>query len=205
VSFPYITKQKNEKDNVIADDLSCRYTMLSQLDFKIFGLQTAKDLYVDDTYFKDVFAHCVNAKPWGKFHLQDGFLFHANKLRVPTSSVRLLLLQEAHGGGLMGHFGIYKTHEVLAAHFFWPLIRKDVERIVDFVLGLPRAKKGKDNILVFVDRFSKMAHFIPCHKTDDASSIADLFFKEIIGLHSIPNTIVSDRDAKFLSHFWQSL
>jgi hypothetical protein len=51
-----------------------------------------KDQYVDDADFKDFYKHCKDGKPWGKFHIQDGFLFRASKLCIPASSVHLLLL-----------------------------------------------------------------------------------------------------------------
>jgi hypothetical protein len=134
---------------------------------------------------------------------------------------------------------VKKTEDVLAAHFFWPKMRRNVERYVslcttcnkaksrlnphglymplpipsvywediymDFVLRLPRTKRGRDIIFMVVGRFSKMAHFIHCHKSDNVSHVADLFFTKIVRLHDVQNTIVLNMDAKFLSHFWRTL
>jgi len=48
-----------------------------------------------------------------------------------------------------------------------------------------------------------MTHFIPCHKIDDANYVANLYFKEVVRLHDILRSIVSDRDVKFVSYLWK--
>ena len=112
-TFPYIVKYKKGKDNVVVDALSRKSVLLNQLKLKVFGLESLKDMYNNDAEFLEPYNHCQDGKSWEKYHIHDGFLFRANKLCVPNSSVRLLLLQESYGGGLTGHFGQKKTFGLL--------------------------------------------------------------------------------------------
>ncbi|CAL2244317.1 unnamed protein product [Prunus armeniaca] len=76
---------------------------------------------------------------------------------------------------------------------------------MDFVFKLPRTSKGHDGIWVIVDRLTKSAHFLPIKETYSLSRLAKLFVDEIVRLHGAPVSIVSDRDARFTSHFWKCL
>jgi hypothetical protein len=73
---------------------------------------------------------------------------------------------------------------------------------MNFVVGLPKTSKGYDFIWVVIDRLTKSAHFIPYKITNSVSELAELYVKEIVMLHGIPASIVSDRDARFTSCFW---
>jgi len=70
---------------------------------------------------------------------------------------------------------------------------------MDFVVGMPRTQKHHDAIWVVVDRLTKSAHFLPLRTTYSVEQLVELYIKEIVRLHGVPLSIVSDRDTKFAS------
>src|SRR5215471_19348643 len=76
---------------------------------------------------------------------------------------------------------------------------------MDFVTGLPLTARHFDTVLVIVDKLSKMAHFIPTSHDISAHETAWLFVTNIFRLHGMPHSIISDRDGRFTSDFWQAL
>ena len=74
----------------------------------------------------------------------------------------------------------------------------------DLVTDLPESD-GKTAVAVFVDRLTKMVHFFPCTKEITAAQYARLFVNQVFRLHGMPEVIISDRDPRFVSKFWEEL
>ncbi|KAL0462737.1 UNVERIFIED_CONTAM: Transposon Tf2-11 polyprotein [Sesamum latifolium] len=91
-----------------------------------------------------------------------------------------------------------KLHPLSIPEWKWEKIT------MDFVIGLPRTFRKHDAVWVIVDRLTKSAHFLPIYQ-NSLDKLAELYISEIVRLHGIPTSIVSDRDPRFTSHFWGSL
>ena len=76
---------------------------------------------------------------------------------------------------------------------------------MDFVGGLPRTPRDLDSIWVIVDRLTKSDHFIPINIIFSLEKFTTLYISEIVRLHGVPSSIVSDWDPRFTSTFWESL
>jgi RNase H-like domain found in reverse transcriptase/Integrase zinc binding domain/Reverse transcriptase (RNA-dependent DNA polymerase)/Chromo (CHRromatin Organisation MOdifier) domain len=76
---------------------------------------------------------------------------------------------------------------------------------MDLTVGLPRTVRGHTAVVVFVDKFTKMVHYVATISNVDAPQLAQIFFDTVFRLHGLPAVIISDRDPKFTGQFWSQL
>ena len=228
-------RHQSGKTNKVADALSRRHTLLATFDASFLGFASLADTYDTDPFFGRIWSEvqdrqrsdfviqegflfrdnklCISAGSWRlkiiyELHneghvgrdrtlklLLDSYYWPTARRDVARFVERCVTSQTSKGHAT--NSGLYMPLPVPTQP--WTDIR------MDFVLGLPRTQRGHDSIFVVVDCFSKMAHFIPCKKTTDAVTVARLFFSEIYRIYGLPLSIVSDRDSRFLSHFWRTL
>ncbi|KAA3484167.1 DNA/RNA polymerases superfamily protein [Gossypium australe] len=123
------------------------------------------------------------------------------------------ILYEAHSGCLSVHLGSTKMYNDLKKLYWWSGLLQHVmipewkwDRVtMDFVSGLPMSSKKKDASWVVVYRLTKSAHFIRICIDYSLDRLAELYIAEIIKLHGVPVSIISDRDPRFTSRFWKKL
>ena len=83
-----------------------------------------------------------------------------------------------------------------------PILEWKWEKItMDFIMGLPRTPKQHDAIWVIVDRLTKSAHFLPIRQNDSLDNLARIYVNEVVRLHGVPLSVVSDRDPRFTARF----
>ncbi|CAA7059450.1 unnamed protein product [Microthlaspi erraticum] len=142
----------------------------------------------------------------------NGTILVRGRVCVPKDvELRHQILGEAHASKFSIHPGATKMYHDLkrASGSGWSFAEfthsewKWDRITMDFVVGLP-VSRTFDAIWVIVDRLTKSAHFLAIKKTDGAAVLARKFVREIVRLHGVPASIVSDRDPRFTSEFWRA-
>jgi len=200
-----------------------------------------KDSYSEDELVQGLIRDLTRDKDsHDDYSIEDGLLFYQGRITVPADdSVKRDILASCHDAVTAGHFGIFKTCELVSRSYYWPKLRQFVKKYVtscdicqrnkssrhkpygllqplpvpvlpwssismDFIVQLPESK-GYTAVLVVVDRFTKMAHFIPTTDDVDAEGTVSLFLSRIVSAHGLPDDIVSDRGTTFVAQFTQSV
>ncbi|KAL0378461.1 UNVERIFIED_CONTAM: Transposon Ty3-G Gag-Pol polyprotein [Sesamum radiatum] len=133
----------------------------------------------------------------------DGVVVNEKRICVPdVEGLRRGILQEAHNAPYSMHPGTTKMYQNLRPYYWWQTMKKDV---AEFVAKCMTCQQVKAEHQAPADRLTKSAHFLPIRLGDSLDKLAELYVSEIVRLHGVPVSIVSDRDPRFTSHFWKSL
>ncbi|GKA68223.1 retrotransposable element Tf2 [Tanacetum coccineum] len=205
LGFDYEISYNKGTENIVADALS-RLNSDSELNAMVLSTVTSdllskiKTGYGQDTSPQKIIQQLrEGTSANNKYQWERNILKRKGKLVVGSDEqLRATIVQHYHADAtdLAAHPGLLQPLPI--PERIW----SDIS--MDFIVGLPRSQ-GKTVIFVVVDRLSKYAHFVALSHPYTASSVAQAFLDSVYKLHGLPDSIVSDRDSVFMSHFWQSL
>nr|GFB19768.1 putative reverse transcriptase domain-containing protein [Tanacetum cinerariifolium] len=213
------------KANVVADALSRNERQPIRVRELVMTIHPSLHEQIHNAQSKAMKMRNVEADNLGKLIKQifkihpDGTRYHDKRIWLPKfGRLRDLILHESHKSKYSILPGSDKMYQDLKQLYWWLNMKADIstyvskcltcakERInMDFIVGLPRTSSGYDSIWIIVDRLTKSAHFLLVKTTDSMEKLTQLYLKEIVFWHGVPISIISDRDSKFTSRFWQSL
>ncbi|GJY50023.1 putative reverse transcriptase domain-containing protein, partial [Tanacetum coccineum] len=137
----------------------------------------------------------------------DESLYFMDRIWVPlVGGVRTIIMDEAHKTRCLTCSKVKAEHQRPSSLLQQPEIPewKWDKITMDFITKLPRSKSRHDSIWVIVDRLTKSAHFLATREDYSTEKLARLYINEVVARHGVPMSIISDRDGRFTSHFWQT-
>ena len=132
----------------MADALSRRYALLNAMQYVVVGFEIVKIPYENDYDFGNLWKACISG-PKTQFFIHNGYLFRGKQHCIPDCSLREAIIREAHGGGLVGHFGRDKTLSLVFEKFYWPKLVQHVEKIVSRCVTCHEAKMHGNNARLY--------------------------------------------------------
>nr|GEX16140.1 reverse transcriptase domain-containing protein [Tanacetum cinerariifolium] len=128
---------------------------------------------------------------------EDGSLYFLDRIWVSlVEGVRIIIMDETHKTRYSVHPGADKMYHDIRDMYWWPGMKKDIAIYVSKCLTCSK---------VIVDRLTKSAHFLAIREDYSTERLARLYIDEIVARHRVPMSIISDRDGRFTSRFWQML
>ncbi|GJW87960.1 RNA-directed DNA polymerase [Tanacetum coccineum] len=129
-AFSFVMRHKVGSNNQVADALSRRHSLITNMQIRVQGFDSFRGLYCNDPDFREIWSKCDNDL-FHQFSKLDGYLFKGVRVCIPLCSLREAIVLEGHAGGLAGHFGRDKTLALLREQFYWPKMKRDVNRLLE--------------------------------------------------------------------------
>nr|GEX87649.1 putative reverse transcriptase domain-containing protein [Tanacetum cinerariifolium] len=153
-----------------------------------------RTLIMDEAHMSKYYVHPGSDKMY--YDLKDRYWWSEMKKDIDqyvSKCLTCLKVKDEH----QRPFGLLQQHEI-------PVLKWE-GIAMDFVTKLPRTSSGHDTIWVIIDRLAKSAYFLPMREDYKMDRLARLYLNEIVARHGVPISIISDRDSRFTSRFWQSI